>query len=250
MNCRDVDELLGAYALDSLTSEEAAELRAHLVGCGKHPDAGDLRAVASRIAAAAEPMAAAPALRARVLDAIALTTQDDRAIALGGDALGIAQVAPRRARVIAMPRRRLLALGAIAAVLVAAVVGLAVWNIALQTRSHASLPQLATRATWVATLESSGGGASGSVIYYAGEKKAVVAASGLRSLDAARETYQLWAISGGTAHSLGTMEAGTAGTSVIVVPLDATGVDTIAVTIEPAGGSAQPTSSPIMSASV
>jgi anti-sigma-K factor RskA len=132
-------------------------------------------------------------------------------------------------------------------VLVAAVVGLAAWNITLQRGGHSE--QFAARATLVKPLTSTTG-ASGTVIYYGDAHKAIVVTSGLPPLDASKQTYQLWAIAAGRPRSLGTMQTDEGGSGVTVVALDTAGVDTIAMTVEPAGGSDQPTSSPIMSAPV
>ncbi|MBM4416511.1 MAG: zf-HC2 domain-containing protein, partial [Chloroflexi bacterium] len=44
MSCDEVRELLPAYALDALTDEERADVRAHLEGCALHPEVGELRA--------------------------------------------------------------------------------------------------------------------------------------------------------------------------------------------------------------
>ena len=92
---------------------------------------------------------------------------------------------------------------------------------------------------------------SGVVILYKDEKKALVVGDGLRPLDARANTYQLWAIdSGGTPKSIGLMQAGADGHVLAVVPFDPDAAGTLAVTIEPAGGSGQPTSAPIFTAEV
>jgi anti-sigma-K factor RskA len=58
----------------------------------------------------------------------------------------------------------------------------------------------------------------------------------------AGKTYQLWVVADGVATSAGLMGEGT--TRVVV---DAAAGDTLAVTVEPAGGSKQPTTTPIVS---
>ena len=46
MNCEEVEELIGAYALGALPVEMLADVGEHLVSCANHPDAADLKAVA------------------------------------------------------------------------------------------------------------------------------------------------------------------------------------------------------------
>ncbi|MEA2505403.1 MAG: hypothetical protein QOH48_21 [Actinomycetota bacterium] len=60
-----------------------------------------------------------------------------------------------------------------------------------------------------------------------------------------RHTYQLWLIKNGTPISAGTFDI-KGGVAVLESTRALTGVDQAAVTIEPSGGSAQPTSTPII----
>ena len=75
--------------------------------------------------------------------------------------------------------------------------------------------------------------------------RAYVVPAGLRALPASR-TYQLWSIVGGRPVSAGLLGA-TPAVASFVVPA---GTQELAITDEPAGGSRQPTSSPVASASV
>ncbi len=252
MNCAEVDELLGAYALDALPADEAAQVRAHLAGCPEQAEkAAELRSVAVRLSAAAEPVAPPVELRARVLRASAREPQEPLA-GRGEDARPPSdgqRFAP--GRIVRFAPRVSITWASIAAVVVAAIIGLAVWNIVLQTRGGgASVDQLARRATKVTTLEASGAPGSGVVIFYKDERKALVVADGMRPLDPAKNTYQLWAIDGGKPTSIGLMQVSSDGHAVMVVPFDAARAKTLAVTIEPPGGSLQPTSAPIMRAQV
>jgi anti-sigma-K factor RskA len=61
------------------------------------------------------------------------------------------------------------------------------------------------------------------------------------------QTYQVWAIRDGQPVSLGLMPPDPSGhTTAAMANVDLAGAELIAVTIEPAGGSAQPTSDPII----
>ena len=260
MNCEEVDELMGAFALDALAPDEAEAVRAHLAGCPEQAaQAQELVSVALRIPAVAEPVDPPVMLRSRVLTAVTSVQQDavntdrhvgDRAVPGTPAARTLGD---RRSdnRIISFPRRGALVWSAIAAVVVGGFIGLVAWNVVLQTGGGNDVQRLAERASNVATLQAHGVSGSGLVIVYKDEKKALVVGDGLRPLDATANTYQLWAIdSGGTAKSIGLMEASADGHVIAVVPFDPATAGTLAVTIEPAGGSGQPTSSPIFTAEV
>jgi anti-sigma-K factor RskA len=255
MNCEEAEELLGAYALDALPEGDASRLREHLRSCRKHDTAlAELRSTASRLAATADAVAPPAALRARVLDAVARTPQDAAAVPVA-TRLPSARPVQRRERegaatVVPFPRRVQWAWAAVAAVLVAAVVGVGAWNVVLQRGSGDNVGALATRATSISTLKASGATGGGVVIYYAHDKKAVVVTEGVAQLDTSRQAYQMWAITDGHATSLGLMPSPVNGSTLAVVPFDASKEQQIAVSIEPPGGSAQPTTSPVFVADV
>jgi anti-sigma-K factor RskA len=255
MNCDEVEELLGAYAVDALPSDEAAAVRAHLAGCRNHAEqAAELRAVASRLHALAGPVQPPAALRSRVLEAIReqdSATATARATAPAVPPASIESARDtRRSRVTwgrspegkrAFPYAR----GALAAVLVAAIGGLLAWNIILMSGDDNDAEQFASRATAVAPLRADAGDAFGAVIYFDAEKRAAVVADGLEVLDAT-QTYQLWALGEGDPVSLGLISVDARGHMSGAVSFDAAAAEGIAITIEPAAGSPQPTSDPIL----
>lgn len=250
MTCDEVEELLGAYALDALPPDEEAALRAHLASCQRHArELASLRDAASRLAetTAAPPP---PSLRARVLAAVATDAAASSTVA--ADAHGASPVAIDAARARRAPRRRLHPLdwsprtwAAIAAALLVAVVGLAAWNAVLLRGDASEADRLAARVTWVSSLEAHGVDARGAVAYVGDEHKAIVFIDGLQPLGPSK-TYQFWSIDGGTPESIGLMDTDASGKGTMVVPFDATRAHTLAVTVERAGGSPQPTSSPIL----
>ena len=69
MNCDEVEDILGAYALDALPGELSADVTAHLATCSKHPEAAELRAVAGALAFAAPEAQPSAALKTRLLEA-------------------------------------------------------------------------------------------------------------------------------------------------------------------------------------
>jgi anti-sigma-K factor RskA len=222
-------------------------MRAHIDGCDEHATkAAELRAVALQMHDLAEPVAAPAALRGRVLDAVAreaaAPATEPRQIRDGASRGGSARVLWARPRSWASPW------GALAAALVLALGGLLTWNVTLMNRDDANVDRLATRATSVSTLRGSVGGAAGTVVYFGDDKKALVIVDGLPQLDASKNVYQMWAVGEANPTSLGLMQADASGHTKTVVPIDAARTGTIAITVEPAGGSAQPTTKPILSA--
>src|SRR5438128_10929517 len=70
MNCDEVEDILGAYALDALPGELSADVTAHLATCSKHPEAAELRAVAGALAFAAPEAQPSAALKTRLVEAL------------------------------------------------------------------------------------------------------------------------------------------------------------------------------------
>ncbi len=252
MTCEEVAELLGAYALDALSEDEAHAVREHLDACPEQAaEARELRGTGSRLAAVPEAISPSSELRARVLSAVASTRQDASVSGRSADGGRVSDARERgdAGQVLRFPRRTPFVWGALAAAVVAAFVGLLAWNIVLQRGGGTNVQQLASRASSIAPLQAQGAQGSGVVIFYNDQKKALFVGDGLQVLDATK-TYQLWAIgASGTPESIGLMRAGANGQAIAVVPFDPAGASTLAVTIEPAGGSEQPTSSPIYTAS-
>ncbi len=139
--------------------------------------------------------------------------------------------------------RPLQAWGALAA---AIIVGLVVWNVALQSGDDGGRFD-ARQATSINALEAHNVDGTGSALYFAEENTIIVVADGVDPLDDSR-TYQMWAIVEGDPVSLGIMSADDDGHLSSVIPFDVVGSDLIAITVEPAGGSIEPTSSPVFTA--
>lgn len=252
MTCEEAGELLGAYALDALPPADARALEAHLASCTRHAadlrDLRDLRMVARAMPALADASPPPPALRARILSAVAADAPGGTA----GLALPRAAGEPVRIRPGSATQRRISLASrgwlALAAAVAAAFIGLAAWNIALQRGGQSDPAALAARATSVRTLFSREDMPIGVVLYFADEKKAVLISGNMTPLDAAY-TYQMWSIAGQKVESLGLLPVGNDPRGLTVtVPFDGEQMRTLAITVEPAGGSAAPTTAPIMTA--
>jgi anti-sigma-K factor RskA len=271
----DWKDYAASYALDALTDEDRAVFEAHLATCdGCRDDVDAYREAAAAIAHATPQRSPPAALRERVL-------RDARAVR----PLGAARTATRvRATPSALPaalparsRRATLAPWLLAAASLVIAVGALALYAATRGRTStledrvaqverlvadrdariASLDAaVAARdslladaldpATETATLVSAG--RPPAVRLYRNPRRArmVVAAADLPPAPAGR-TYQLWGLGDGAPVSLGTFDTSADGRALVALPLDlAQSFDLSAITEEPAGGSAAPTTTPFL----
>lgn len=262
MRNEDIRDLLHAWALDAVDpAESAAVERAIREDPSLADDARALREVVGLLAldARAEPPAS---LRDDVLDQIARTPQEsapgavrraDEQVAGSSAPADVADAASSDpaeqdgvvslTRVRARRRDRWLAA---AAVLVAAAVP-TVLAVQQQQRADEAEQQLATVAEALArpgaelvAQDVTGGGRAVAVL---SEDTSVFAARGLSALPE-DEDYQLWVVLDGAATSQGVLTVAEGETSAEVEELPAGAV--LAMTVEPAGGSPQPTSDPVV----
>jgi anti-sigma-K factor RskA len=240
---RRVHELAGAYALDALDDAERERFERHLARCSSCAE--DVRRMTSTATALAMAVAAEPppGLKQRVLAAAAATPQLPP--------LPSAAARRRRGRHVTrsawFPR---LAVG-VAAVGVAAAVVLAVLTVSTQNRLNTAQAQnqalaavLAAPDAQIASATSSTGGRATVVLSYA-EQKMIFTSSGLPALPN-NKVYELWLLSTGSARSAGLLPAPTDGKTAPVLAAGLTSADKVGVTVEPAGGTSSPTTTPIL----
>jgi anti-sigma-K factor RskA len=251
----EVHTLTGAYVCDALWPEERAAFEAHLSECAAcETEVAELREVTAilGIAAAEQPSAN---LKQLVDARIRVTRQQPPVVAAQtpeSPAAGLGQTSGPKRR----PASRW-AGWALAAALAGVVAGLGV-HAASQQRQITSISAQASAiqqllsapdATTVHASASSGG--QGVVVYSRSRGEAAVVLTGLPTLPSGR-TYQLWLMDSGgaaTARSIGLVGgSGTTGSPVLADALDS--ATTVGLTIEPAGGSAKPTTTPIMVVSI
>jgi anti-sigma-K factor RskA len=231
----DLHHLLAPYVLDALEPDERHLFEAHLEQCELcRSELGGFVETANRLGGAeAEPPP--PGLRDRLMAMAAITPQERPVVT------AIAQRSRLRR---ALPRIAVAAAAVVAAVSIAGFVA-----------EHQKADDLrAERAEMVAVLTSSdaamsvdaaAGGASVRVISSPSHDAAVVVGTSLRPLRS-DEVYQLW-----TVHDGRTVSAGVMGNGPGMMLVDGIkGVEALAVTVEPKGGSKAPTSDPILSASI
>ncbi len=229
MRCTEVEELAGAYALNALPRGEQAEMERHLAGCARHPSIASLRLTADALAMTAPEMEPPVALKARLMDAVraeaAAPPQSVRRRATGQGLLD---------RIFGAFRTSAAGYGLAAALAVV----VAVLLVSGGGRGEETV---------VRSFDSDG--VSGRVVYVPDEDVAVMTVDGL-SPPAEGKTYQVWAITEGTPASIGFLDVDSEGLATAAMQVELREGQIVAVTLEPAGGSAQPTTEPIFSAEI
>jgi anti-sigma-K factor RskA len=216
----ELRSLLGAYALGSVVAEEEAAVRAHLRTCD------ECRAEADSFAA--------------VVPGLALAVGEEPLPAGFTDRVMSRVAAPR-----APARRRWGILPAVAAG--AAVIAIVVLTaLVVDLRSDLNLQREVAQGLLSDEARTmSGAGAEAAVVPT--DDGSVFVARGLEAAPEGR-TYQLWFIDEGGPESGGTFEVED-GFATLASDRSLEGVVAVAVTLEPAGGSRRPTTTPLMSSS-
>jgi anti-sigma-K factor RskA len=220
-----VDELIAGHALRALSSEDEERVVVHLAECERcRRRLRETEAVAASLAYGVPQVAPPPELRSRVL-AIAepvVAAPAAAASAAGARARG-------RARRQWWPRLSAVAVPAMALALVA----MLAWNVSLRNDLSSGRDDLA----------------NGAAVALPGVGNVVAQTDGNATLFArlrpapAGRTYEAWVIHGSVPLPAGLFKGG--GTVELHLTRAAKPGDRIAVTIEPAGGSRKPTTTPI-----
>lgn len=228
----DLHVFSGSYVLDAVSDEERDEFERHLPHCPScDAEVRGLRETAARLA-----MAAAVAPPARM---------EPRVLAA---AYRIRQLPPspgeRPRRLAQMPRvsRRVVTLAAAACVAVAAGLGVTQLTTQHQLRSvqagNAAIAKVLTAPDARVKIARTSAGGSVTVVASAALREAVVSTSGMAAPPAGR-VYQVWVMSGSGARSAGLLHGST-----LLAAAVAPG-DRIGISVEPAGGSRRPTTTPV-----
>lgn len=224
------DELNAAYALGALTGEERREFDRYIES---HPElareAEAMTSVADLLALSPEEQEPPPELRRNLMREV--RAREERQSLLQQGLAGLRD---------ALTLRRVAA-GAAALVLLVSVA----FNVFQQTQIQD------LRDYEVRTYELQATGSEQEVqgqIIRVGEDRSVLTVSGMPRLPEDR-TYEIWTIDDGNPEPAGLFRAGE-GQTVATVNNSLGGADTVAVTVEPAGGSPEPTTDPMMVASI
>ncbi len=235
----DIHTLTGAYALDALSADEREAFEEHLAECAAcRREVAELRDTAVRLGVA---VATAPpaAMKSDVLDQVRR----------------VRQVPPDEGPIIPMLGRkwpvRVATLAAAACLLAAIALGVQVIRTGQELgRANDQLAQADGRyAALVDVLTASDARVSTSterdmratVVVSQTKGRLAFVPQDMRPLGADK-TYQLWLIGTDGAHSAGVLAAAQGP----VVTKTVEGTDRLGVTVEPAGGSRQPTTNPVM----
>ncbi|HYN65946.1 MAG TPA: anti-sigma factor, partial [Ornithinibacter sp.] len=148
--------------------------------------------------------------------------------------------------VVPIRRRRGTAWFAAAAAAAVIAVGGVAWSPwSDDTASRSPMAQVSA-ATDVMTVRSTKGGVTTEVAYSKQLGKAAISVTGLPPAPDGK-TYQLWYVGpDGAATSAGLLGVDAEGSGQALMAGSATPEDTVAMTVEPAGGSAQPTTEPVV----
>jgi anti-sigma-K factor RskA len=230
--------LTGVYALDAVDGAERDRFERHRRRCRAcDGEVRGLRETAGRLALAAARVPP-PQLKDRVLAAAARTRQ-------------LPPPAADRPRPPGRPAwlPRIAMAAAAAGVAAAIALGLA-WGHAqqqldrAQARDRAIAAVLTAPGARILTAGTKVGG-TGTIVVAAAQRRLIFTAAGLPPLPAAR-VYQLWLLGPPRIRSAGLLPRPAGGRT---APLLASGLqpgDQVGVTVEPAGGTAQPTTTPIL----
>lgn len=218
-------ELAAAYALDALDDRERDAFEAHLTDCDEcRAELADFRETAALLAYAMEMPEPRAELRERVLE----EARRER---------------PHQSVVVLRPRRALAVTGLAAAAAVAAAVGLGLWATSLSTSLDAERNALADSARAAAILADDDArrltlGEHGEVVRTPDGEAVMI----VRNLDEAPsgKTYEAWVIGPGGPIKAGLFDGGDQEIVLLDEPLGTGAI--VAVTLEPEGGSEQPTS--------
>jgi anti-sigma-K factor RskA len=237
----EIAALIGAYVLDAVDDEERAAVEAHLGICPICRDEADsLRATIGMMANEGGPAPMA------IWERIEAALEE--------------QPAPMATVMPARPARRIPIAIASAALAIAAALAI-FFGIEVHALDHrigtltTNIETSSTRAIATAAMLQPGSrqiplkeanGHQLGVIVLLPSGQGVMTALDMRALPA-NQTYQLWAITGGTPVSLGLLGSRP---GVTLFRVNDHGVFDLAVTVEPAGGTPRPTHPPIAVASV
>ena len=242
---REPHTLAGAYVMDAISPPDRVRFERHLERCDEcSREVDGLREATARLAAAT---AANPpsGLKERVMAAAAMTRQQPPGVAAADSPKATVSAWFRDLSVLAWPNRLALAGGAIAVAMLALVVTFGVSNGSMQQQldqAQASSHQIAVVLTAQDAAMTTGpvaGGGTATIVMSPSRHALVFTAQGLHALPASRG-YELWLIGPDGIRSIGMLPAGSHGMTGPVIASGLRQGDHLALTAEPADGSARP----------
>ncbi|MEV7551957.1 anti-sigma factor [Amycolatopsis sp. NPDC089917] len=227
MTTADAHTLTGAYALHAVTDLERAAFTRHLAECATcSQEVAELQETAARLGAA---MSVDPGsrLRDRVLREVAATRQIPPAVATG--------TIPRRT----WRKRTVVSIAAVAAAAAVFAGGIGLATV-YSDPGPAQMAEPLAAPDLITVHAGSAASGTATVNFSRQRGEAIITAHGLPPLVDGR-AYQFWLSGPRGKQSAGLLHAGS---GTIAAPL-ASDIDHVAITVEPATGSPQPTTSPV-----
>lgn len=231
--------LTGVYALDALTGPELGRFERHLQHCPAcDHEVCDFRETAARLALA---VAATPPaqFQPRVLAAVSATRQDPPLTR------GAARRWPRSGPAV----RWLVA--AVAAAAVVAAVALGIVQSVTQHRLDQAQARIQSAAAVLAapdarlTVRATTAGGTATVVSSQSRHAMIITTAGLPALGGGK-VYEVWFMAPGRNRPAGLLPPPAAGRTSPLLAAGLTAGERIGLTIEPAGGTSQPTTTPIL----
>jgi anti-sigma-K factor RskA len=257
----ELDTLSGAYALNALTEDERQAFEARL---GESPElrqeVAELNETALLLGHAATPVTPSAGLRSSILDLLDSTpqlprleerAQDPAPAASSPGVTGGAEILEP----IPLARQRWFMRPGVLLIGAAAAVGLFFGGVGVAGQLNPSpsatqgpiasgdVAQILTASDVRHTASDIRSGGKATLYWSNDLKRSAVVLDGLTSLPADK-TYQLWYIKGTDIKSAGTVSP-TSNTVTQVLQGDMQQGDTVGITVEPTGGSKQPTTTPV-----
>lgn len=240
--------LSGVYALDALDGPERQRFERHLPRCPAcDGEVRDFRETAARLALA---VAATPPaqLRPRVRAAVAVTRQDPPLTPRAGRRVGQAgRRVGRIGRRLTVPRLA----AALAAAAVAAAVALGIVASAAQHRLTVAQAHAQSVAAVLAapdarlTTRATSAGGTATVVSAQSRHAMIISTAGLPALVGGR-VYEVWFMAPGRIREAGLLPHPAGGRTGPLLAAGLAPADRIGLTVEPAGGTRQPTTTPIL----
>lgn len=243
----DVHAAVGSYVADALGADERAEFEAHLAVCETcRREVAELSEATAELSVLAESPPP-PEVRAGVLSAIStvrpLPPEDDEELKPESDVT--MTPAPRVVDEVAVARQRRLTrwLGVAAAAALVIAIALGGWGYTLQQDRQTQIAQLQAEAELLSAPDvqvravTLADGSTGSYVLSPSQDRGLFTSSALASPPQGH-TYQVWTVHDGQPVGSGLFE----GSEQIKIWIDnVSGAEAAAITIEPEGGSPQPT---------
>jgi len=234
----DLHILTGAYALNAVDGAERDRFEHHLRRC--RPCAGEVRGLRETVTRLAMAVTMAPPaqLRQKVLAGAAVTRQLPPPVTRPGRPFPAGAAG------------RWLAAAAVVVVLAALIVlGIAQFRTrhqldSAQAQNQAIATVLAAPDARIVTRAATSGGTA-TVIISRAQQKIVFTSAGLRALPAGK-VYELWLIGPPRVRPAGLLPSPVAGTTAPMLASGLAAGDKVGVTVEPAGGTSLPTTTPIL----